>query len=384
MLPKSTLVISLIALLSLFFSSLPVHASPQPANIPNAVYTISGRITNGDGAGISGVTVTAYAGRKVFLPIAIQAATRVMTSHAPQTPTANPSAMTDANGNYILPDLPAGVYNLVPALNGVAFNPASVSITVPPNAQVQNFSQSYAEMLLVPAGDFPMGCDTAHNGGEFCSAIELPLHTVNLDAYLIDQYEVTNGQYVLCQNAGVCTPPSQYGSPTRLGYYNTAQFANYPVMWLSWYQASAYCAWAGKRLPTEAEWEKAARGSTIRAFPWGDQNPDCTLANAFDGANLHSCTNDTTLAGSYPAGASVYGAMDMAGNVWEWVNDWYQWDYYSDSPASNPQGPATGDYRVLRSGDWGSNRLNIRISNRVYDLPTDVDAQGFRCAKSLP
>jgi formylglycine-generating enzyme required for sulfatase activity len=238
------------------------------------------------------------------------------------------------------------------------------------------------EEILIPAGAFQMGCDANNPAEDGCSHLwkipQLPLHTVYLDDYYINKYEVTNARYKACVDAGGCTVPQQSSSNTRPSYYGNADFDNYPVINVSWHQANAFCLWADKRLPTEAEWEKAARGhNDTRRYPWGNADPNSTLLN-YDWN-----VRDTSAVGSYPDGASPYGVMDMAGNVGEWVNDWYDWIYYRASPGNNPQGPATGTSRVLRGGSCYGSVNGVRSALR-RDLPPDNwnEVDGFRCARS--
>lgn len=233
-------------------------------------------------------------------------------------------------------------------------------------------------MVLVPAGSFPMGCDPT-NPVEVCDADAQPVHSVYLGDYFIDLYEVTNGRYRACVQAGACAAPSSWGSALRVRYYDNYIFNSYPVLNVSWQDAASYCAWAGKRLPTEAEWEKAARGTGgDRAYPWGSEEPTCSRLNYKAG---FPCVGDTAAVGSHGAGASPYGVQDMAGNVWEWVSDWYGEGYYGASPASSPTGPAEGTERVVRGGSWFEEARWVHATVRVSDLPTArYDRLGFRCA----
>jgi formylglycine-generating enzyme required for sulfatase activity len=260
----------------------------------------------------------------------------------------------------------------------LTINPTFIS--VPPLALIpgSNYLRPVDEMRMVdvPAGEFRMGSTES-----FIDHDERPVHTIYLDEYWIDQTEVTNGMYAKCVTSGACQPPIVFGSSFRSSYYDNSQFTDYPVIYISWYAASAYCAWAGGRLPSEAEWEKAARGTDERTYPWGNSPPSCSLAN------YQGCKNDTVAVGSYPAGASPYGVLDMAGNVWEFVKDWYGETYYSQSPASNPQGPAIGDgnYVVLRGGSWVESKNFLRSAYRLDDGRDNMYPKfGFRCAGSLP
>ena len=239
----------------------------------------------------------------------------------------------------------------------------------------------YAGMITIEAGSFWMGCDPSKPNEE-CASDELPIHEASLDTYLIDSNETTIAEYKACVEAGVCSIPIYTYSYSRPDYYSNPLYANYPVVFVTWFQADTYCHWRGKRLPTEAEWEKAARGAgDRRMYPWGNSAVDCSKANYNAQGATGYCVGDTSAVGSYPSGASPYGLLDMAGNVREWVSDWYDPDFYKYSPVENPSGPADGVYKVMRGGRWASNWTAVRVAARKSIGPFDYgDGIGFRCA----
>jgi formylglycine-generating enzyme required for sulfatase activity len=243
-------------------------------------------------------------------------------------------------------------------------------------------------MRFVPAGEFTMG-DTTDQALAECQKFrsscqrdwfinEEPPHTVYLDAYYMDKYEVTNALYAACVKAGTCPIPTK----RPIKYDNNSAFDNYPVF-VDWNMANTYCKWRGGQLPTEAQWEKAARGTDGRTYPWGEEI-DCNKANywARDGRG-GSCVGDTTAVGSYESGKSPYGIYDLAGNVWEWVADWYDATYYQNSPLENPLGPSSGQKRVLRGGAWNVSNVGARSAYRGGEDPMYLDFFiGFRCSRS--
>lgn len=232
------------------------------------------------------------------------------------------------------------------------------------------------EMVLVEAGEFLMGSDQATDS--YFWGAEGPSHTVFLDSYYIYKTEVTNAMYQACVDEKACPKPSQIYSATREDYFINSQYANYPVIYVSWVGALSYCQWAGAKLPTEAQWEKAARGIDGRMFPWGNELPAPSL--------LNYNASDTAEVGSFPQGVSPFGALDIAGNVLEWVNDRFQSGYYDVSPLENPIGPAGGNRRVIRGGAWEHLDISALRTVARASLAESYTGNniGFRCVIPSP
>jgi eukaryotic-like serine/threonine-protein kinase len=289
--------------------------------------------------------------------------------------------------------IPLGIHFLKPATEsqppviGLATNTATVTLapaikptnTLVPNTSVsptqiitstpvlgigttQTRSKDGMVMVYVPEGEFKMGSNL--------SVYEQPIRTVYLDAFWIDQTEITNAMYSKCVSDGPCPQPQYLTSNTRDNYYGNPQFDDYPLFIISWNDANQYCRWAGAQLPTEAEWEKAARGTGGRTYPWGEEI-DCQTVN------YKGCVGDTTRVGSYVNGKSPYGAYDMAGNVSEWVADWY--GLYDALALINPLGPTSGSDKIQRGGDLYSSENYTRAAARVWGSGGGYGS-GFRCA----
>lgn len=262
--------------------------------------------------------------------------------------------------------------------------------TLPPIADPPDIEAT----VMVPAGEFKMGCDAVVSTIYPCFDWELPLHTVYLSSFRIDQYETTNIQYRTCVDAGVCNPPRRFSSAYRGNYFLNSRYDYFPVLYVSWWDAQDYCHWVGKRLPTEAEWEKAARGDgDTRTWPWGEESPNCSRLTHLPDGTRCSDTQDSQRVGSFPDAISPYGALDMAGNVFEWVQDRYNVRYYQYSPYANPPGPESGTYFSIRGGSYRDNWYYMRTTHRHYGHHGDIPFEdapfyrssrlGFRCARSV-
>lgn len=277
-------------------------------------------------------------------------------------PPSLPAKSPGSNGDH-----KAGERSQSPTNGGAPHQP-----TVPTAASPEIMGKDGAPMVLVPAGEFVMGSDKGDED-------EAPVHRVYLNAFYIDKFEVTNGRFAKYVEAIQSEPPWGFtDKETPLIH------AEHPVRWVNWMDAMGYCLWKGKRLPTEAEWEKAARGTDERVYPWGNDPP--TPVHAVYGLK-EGGAETVSVIGNHHMGQSPYGVQDLAGNLYEWVMDWYDEDYYSsfiNSPAINPRGPNEGTAKVQRGGSYINAPYRLRSSFRTKSDPTENDPNvGFRCAQDV-
>lgn len=266
---------------------------------------------------------------------------------------------------------------------------ADVTPEVQPESESLDGIKNHEIAVLIPEGTFVMGADKSYGhlfwGGEY------PPHSVTVSSFMIYAYEVTNAMYAECVSDTVCSAPDLRDSPfLPLNYYTDPKFSQYPAARVTWYQADEYCEWAGGRLPSEAEWEYAARGTESSKFPWGDNEPSGKLANLCD----VTCDRDQRMTsfndgysthapvGQFPAGNSPFGLYDMYGNAWEWVNDWYS--SYTNEDLTNPVGPKSGQQKILKGSSW-YNTTDGSLASRLPMDPNELlDSASFRCVFPVP
>lgn len=274
-----------------------------------------------------------------------------------------------------------------PSVTPPAINPTAEAVNNADAGQERASSTDGMPAAYIPDGSFRMGALDPDIQRD-----EQPAHSVSMKGFWMDKLEVTNAMFALCVQAGACEPPQTFKSQARESYFNNPEFNDYPVVYVTWFQADSYCKWAGRRLPTEAEWEYAARGSDFRTYPWGDERPDSSRGN------FNYFVGDTTRVGNYPAGASPFGILDMAGNVAEWLSDYYDGDYYAQGANVNPTGPGVRSQyfnRVVRGGTFQDVFKDVRLANRASVRGSNPQASdifstdylgefspkiGFRCA----
>lgn len=290
-----------------------------------------------------------------LLALCFQAACGAAPTAAPAPPIAPPAIATPVEPTAVEP---------------TAVVPTAVPPTAAPPVLAMEVGTTFSYfdgslLVPVPAGPFTMGGGGSDN----------PVHTVYLSDFWIYTTEVTNRMYSLCVAVGKCSPPDAMDNPI----FTDVRQGNRPLVGVNWQQASDYCAFAHGRLPTEAEWEKTARGPNGNTFPWGEDPPKCDLLN------FGSCVFQTTNVGTYPKGKSYYGAFDLSGNVFEWVSDWYLTSYYGTAPTQDPLGPDIGSKRSVRSSSFNSDGYLTEVSRRFSAIPDEHRATlGFRCVVEDP
>ena len=307
----------------------------------------------------------------LFLQVGLVAATESRTS--------KPESVPPTSLKSDLPPVPAKPPGVTgdhkvgekskPTTNGGAVHQLAV---LPAVAAPELIGKDGAPMVLVSAGEFVMGSEKGDED-------EAPVHRVYLHAFYIDKFEVTNGRFAKYVEAIQSEPPWGFADKETPMIH-----AERPVRWVNWMDAMGYCLWLGKRLPTEAEWEKAARGTDERTYPWGNDPP--TPVHAVYGLK-EGGAETVSVIGNHHMGQSPYGVQDLAGNLYEWVMDWYAEDFYSsfiNSPAINPRGPSEGTAKVQRGGSYINTPYRLRSSFRTKGDPSEQDPNvGFRCAQDV-
>jgi serine/threonine-protein kinase len=283
---------------------------------------------------------------------------------AEPTPTASAAALPSATATEVLPAFTFAP----PTSTGL---PSETPLPSATSLPVEIVDAKNVPMRLIPAGEFTMGSDDT---GELDAR---PAHTVYVDAFYMDTYEVTNERYDACVYAIECRKPLEEGSATHTTYFSNPVFAKYPAIFVDWKMAKAYCEWRGARLPTEAEWEKAARGTDTRIYPWGNDKPGCLFGN------FVGCVGDTTPVDQHADGVSMYGIYGLAGNVWEWTSSLF--GFYPFDAADGREDPKATGERVARGGSWNGFGLsgNVRVDARLQLDPAYYGASvGIRCVVS--
>ena len=352
------------------------YATPLLANIPDFDFSTIGKSRKEPKKGkANGDLVTQLTRTTVRVEtVRISEGTA---AHIQASPAAPPSDSQRASSpsEAHAPVLPARIHEVLPAGRDDHVDRVNAQLQASQQEEVKRLVEQGvtppAGMVLIPAGEFLMGMDDGLPDAR-------PVHRLYLSSYWIDQYGVTNGQYRDCVNGGGCLPPKVRDA------FDDQQLVQHPVTNVTWTQARAYCQWVGKRLPTEAEWEKAARGIDGRRYPWGssDEVIQRSRLKMTDGKVSANGGETMSLSSAF---ASPYGVSGMVGTVSEWVKDWYAEDFYRSSPSRDPQGPLRGTFRVLRGGSWMERPLELRASYRGWDDMTYWGPTlGFRCANDLP
>ena len=350
------------------------YATPLLANIPDFDFTMIGK---GRKASKGGGEVKRLAQEVVRTTVLIETVRNTDTEVAPTTPPQVAGALPRADHPAILsprpqPSLPRD--HVVSAQDEKAIARVNDQLRAAQEDELKKLVlrgiPQPEGMALIPAGEFWMGTEDGLQDAR-------PLHRVQLSSYWFDKYEVTNARYRQCVEGGGCTPPKDRQA------FDDPQQLHHPVTNITWNQARSICLWQGKRLPTEAEWEKAARGTDGRRYPWG--NDEEVVKRHVKKRELKTDSAGSEPAGRQTATASPYGVFDLIGSVSEWVKDWYAEDFYQTSPARDPQGPLRGSFRVLRGGEWNDKQPNLQASYRGWDEMTYWGPMlGVRCAEDVP